>query len=132
MAKDKLRDHDSLFLVHLNWDTATVVVDRDLVFFAVDRNLEGVHGRVVDLSSADVKSHTPFVIRRINQNFVKDLVEAGYKGGVADFSRKRKRSTHRWVIILVSALNTHIIWVIASTEPMYVSGRFRTCSIWVS
>jgi hypothetical protein len=42
--------------------------------------------------------------------------------------RSTETMTYRLTIIFVSLSNTHIIWVTASTEPMYESGRFSTCS----
>jgi hypothetical protein len=74
---------------------------------------------------------THFVVRGVDQDLVKDLEKTGNERGVA-VVRSVRLPTHRKAIILVSESKTHICWVIASTEPMYVSGRFKTCSSWVS
>jgi hypothetical protein len=50
ITKDELRNHDSLLLVHLHWDTLSVIHHRDLILFTVNGDLDLVHGFVVDLS----------------------------------------------------------------------------------
>lgn len=52
MAKDKLRNHDAFLLVSLDGYTAPIVVNRNLVLFAINVDFDRVHGRVVDLPLA--------------------------------------------------------------------------------
>lgn len=49
MTEYHFRDHDLLLLVLLDRNTTPVVVDRDLVLFPVDANLDCIHGRIVNL-----------------------------------------------------------------------------------
>ena len=46
--------------------------------------------------------------------------------------RPGTKETLRFSMETVSELKAHICSVVISTEPMYVSGRFKMCSSWVS
>lgn len=65
VAKDELRNIDSLLLVHLHRDTTTIVVDGDATILLVNVHFQSVHGRVTDL-----------IVSSIHQDLVKDLEES--------------------------------------------------------
>ena len=69
------------------------------------------------------------VVCGVDENFVEDFEEARNIGSVSVVSPVTK-TAYRWTIMLVVESKTHIGWVTASMEPMYVSGRLRTCSSW--
>lgn len=52
ITENQFGNHDSLLLVHLYWDTLSVVHDGNLVLLSVDRDFDLVHGCVVNLKSA--------------------------------------------------------------------------------
>ena len=69
MAEYELGNVHPLHLVHLHWDACSVVHDRDGIGFGVDRHFDRVHGGV-----------THFVVSGVDQDLVKDLVEARHEG----------------------------------------------------
>jgi len=73
-------------------------------------------------------AETYLVVGSVDKNLVKDLEETGDKGGVTTVNLILLQRTYRLTIIFVVSSYTHIIWVMASTDPMYESGRLRTCS----
>jgi len=134
ITKDELRNHDSLLLVHLDWDTLSVVHHRDLILFTVNGDFDLVHGIVVDLSRQPINSkglraprHTLLsaALTRISSKILK---KPGTKVVFLMSASCYLSVAYRLTIIFVASSYTHIIWVIASTDPMYESGRLRTCS----
>jgi len=49
VSEDELRDHNPLFLMHLNRDTSPIVEHRYLLLLSVDGDLQRVHRGIVDL-----------------------------------------------------------------------------------
>ena len=106
MPKDELGNHDALFLVHLDRDTLSVVVYRDLILDSVNDDLDDGHGRVVDL-----------VVGSIDQNLVKYLEEPRNIGDFPAVSLSMYQ-TYRCTINFRSESNTHMGCVTDWTEPM--------------
>lgn len=69
MSEDQLRDVDLLLLVNLHGNTIAIVVDADTVLFHINRDLDGIHGGISLL-----------VVRGVDEDLVKDLVQAGDVG----------------------------------------------------
>ena len=55
MSEDKFRDVDLLRRVHLDGNTASIVVHRDCVVLGVDGDLDSVHVGVVNLTGGHVQ-----------------------------------------------------------------------------
>jgi len=49
ITENEFRNHDPFLLVHLDGDTLSVVHHRDLVLLPVNRDLDLIHGSVIDL-----------------------------------------------------------------------------------
>jgi hypothetical protein len=64
---------EAIYFVYLNWDTLAVVLDRDLASLAIDCYADLTHVLIVLL-----------VIRRVDQDFVEDLVQTGDVGHLAE------------------------------------------------
>lgn len=66
LAKNEFGNHYLLLLVHFDGDTLAVVEDRNLIVLAVNVDLDGIHGWVVDLglsaSTAFSSDHAPTLL----------------------------------------------------------------------
>jgi hypothetical protein len=79
----------AIYFVYLNWDTLAVVLDRDLASLAVDCYADLAHVLVVLL-----------VIRRVDQDFVEDLIQTRNVGYLAELHRLRGRVVYPHLIRL--------------------------------
>lgn len=72
MTENHLGNVDTLLLVHLDGDTATIVAHRDLALFAINPDLDLVHVLVALL-----------VVGSVDEDFVENLVQTRYVADVA-------------------------------------------------